>query len=131
MLTAYKFNAGYLADKRAKLVLSAKSKGGLLKTARASLAKRLKEDPMCYLQFGPYWFAAKAAAIPSLGAYDEPLIRRAYTQADDELTLVAAFDFADDYRENMMAGTRHFELESDPVEGDNPWILFDPDMEAK
>jgi hypothetical protein len=131
MFTAYQFNPEYLADKRAELTLATKAKGGLLKTAPASLAMRLNADHMRYLEFGPYWFALKAIATPSLGSYDEPLIRQAYTQADDELTFVAAFEFADDYRQGMMAGTRHFALQSEPKEGDQPWILFDPDMESK
>ena len=130
MITAYQFKHEYLSDKRASLALAARASGGLLKTARESLSKRLKSDPLSYLQFGPYWFAVKAASGLGLGNHDEPLIRKAYEQSDDELTLVAGFDFADDYREQMMAGTRHFDLQTEPVEGDEPWILFDPDMES-
>jgi hypothetical protein len=131
MFTAYQFNPKYLADKREELALAAEAKGGLLKTAQETLAKRLKANPMRYLEFGPYWYALKAVANPSLGSHDEPLIRQAYGQADDELTFVAAFEFADDYRQHIMAGTREFELQSEPIEGDDPWILFDPDMEAR
>lgn len=130
-----------VAQMQAALEAGARAKGvAPLSLAAESLTRRVDADPLNFLSFGPYWWAAKAAIRPytDFGPADDPVLRRAYTmdaQDGDEArlkTVVAAFVFAEFYRQNYMRGTREFEL-NDPQEDGDPggYCLIDPDMEDR
>ncbi len=135
--TAYKFRPEYLTERRADLALQTKGRD-LLDVLSLAVVAKLDGHRDRYLQFGPYWPAVKAAVRPlrDFGPYDEPLIRSEYCARDAEgkfdpvLSLIAGQEFADEYLETMMAGTRHFDLSGDSTEDDPIWGLFDPDLEG-
>lgn len=96
------------------------------------IAQRLRNHPTAYLEFGPYWWAVKAALRwqgEEFGAADDEAIRAAYGGALSPLKAFAAGElFKDFYRRNWLAGNAQFWLDDGAEES---YVLFDGDMEAR
>jgi len=94
------------------------------------IIKRINSKPLNYLTFGPYWWAIKKILNDNgifLGQETNQIYVNLYTLSTPEITLLAAWNFADINRENFIYGTREFMLDDD----NNTFIsLFDADMEA-
>lgn len=86
------------------------------------LVKKIKSSKSAYLRFGAYWWALKAALIEK--GYDftpdcEPLIKEAYCGRDErgnfsaDVTMVAAYEFANWYDATQFQGGREFDLFGD------------------
>ena len=112
----------YLADKLAdyRVEFEAKNPGQSHSDFMAKLAnKKVRAAPQNYLRFGPYWWALKAALIVRGYAYSgelEPLVASVYCglnaqgDLDADITIVAAFEFAEMYDASQFQGVRDFEL---------------------
>jgi hypothetical protein len=96
------------------------------------IAKRLREHPTAYLEFGPYWWAVKAtmrAQGEDFGAADDEQIRMAYGGDLPALSCLAAGElFKEYYRTQWLAGNAQFWLDDGAEES---YVLFDADMEAR
>lgn len=100
--------------------------------AAETIAARLTAKPETYFQYGPYWWAVKAA-LRSLGEDFGPstddAIRREYgAELPVYAALVAGEQFRDFYNATFLQGAAQFDLDAD---GDQSYILFDPDMEIR
>lgn len=94
------------------------------------IAARLKRKPMQYLEFGPYWWAVKAALVAAdvdLGQRGDPLMASEYRGDTDVDTLVAGELFKDLYRRTYFAGNARFSLDDES----DDWVLRDADMEER
>jgi len=98
--------------------------------AAATMAERLVRAPARYLEYGPYWWSVKQA-LAELGTDFGPERDRVEGYGEDlppYEALVAGERFKDFYRLHFLAGTSKFILDAD---GQEPFILFDSDMEAR
>ena len=95
------------------------------------VATRLRNYPECYLEFGPYWWAVKAALAslgPDFGPAQDDLVRSEYgggLSAGE--AIVAGELFKDHYRVTYLAGACTFTLHEDG----GTYLLYDADMEAR
>lgn len=98
------------------------------------LVKKIASSKTAYLRFGAYWWALKAALIAK--GYDfsgevEPIIQAAYCGRDEggefdpDVTMVAAFEFANWYDATQFQGVREFDLFGDG----EYWSLSDETIE--
>ncbi|WP_211462088.1 hypothetical protein [Collimonas silvisoli] len=93
------------------------------KAMLARLANKIvRAAPQNYLRFGPYWWVLKAALIARGYAYTgelEPLIAGTYCglnekgELDADITIVAAFEFAEMHDAAQFQGVRQFDLFGD------------------
>jgi hypothetical protein len=122
----------WLAQKRDEYAGQLKAERGADTDVRAvfieQTAKLLRgTDRTKYLRFGPYWWAVKRILIAAdigVGNYVEKMWADEYACADDELTLVAAWAFAEDATGRFGVLTREYELDNGM-----DFVLHDPDME--
>jgi hypothetical protein len=130
-ITALKMDPEWLAGKLAEYTEQARAAHGADVDVRAlfieQTAKLLQSrDRTKYLRFGPYWWAVKRillAADIGAGQYIEKMWADEYACASDELTLVAAWSFADDHGQFGVL-TREYNLDG------VTFVLHDPDMEG-
>jgi hypothetical protein len=135
MFTEYKFSPADIsvaAADAAKALSKARPGVNPATFAAETIAARLTAKPETYFQYGPYWWAVKAA-LRTLGqdfgpSTDEP-IRAQYGAAFPAYAaLVAGERFRDFYNGTFLQGTAQFDLDAD---GDQNYTLFDPDMEIR
>lgn len=112
----------YLADKLAdyRIEFEKNNPGQSHSEFIARLANKIvRAAPQNYLRFGPYWWALKAVLIACGYAYSgelEPLIASTYCglnekgELDADITIVAAFEFAEMYDATQFQGVRDFDL---------------------
>lgn len=96
----------------------------------ASTLQRIKNMPLAYLEFGPYWWAVKRVLAKNgynLGLENDETLLARFTLANDMLTLLAGWRCADEYREYYFHGTRSFLLD---VDAEEDYTLYDSDMEG-
>ncbi|MBL6749432.1 MAG: hypothetical protein ISP90_02875 [Nevskia sp.] len=98
--------------------------------------KRLREAPERYVEYGPYWWAVKAALAAKgfeIGTETDQIVMPEYSyQAADgsldvDLCLAAGEQFKEMYCDSYFADTRDFALTAN---GD-AWTLFDDDLEVQ
>jgi len=128
-ITAYKMDPAWLEEKRQEYAAQVAAKHGadkpLLPLFVAQTLKVLSRDKQAYLRYGPYWWALKRVlqrADVGAGEYMEPMWADEYAAADDELTLIAAWEFGDD-RGQFGVMTREYDLDG------MTFVLYDGDME--
>lgn len=100
--------------------------------AAETIATRLKAKPALYLEFGPYWWAVKAA-LARLGhdlgqAGDAAILSEYGGDLHSFAALVAGEMFKDHYRATWFVGNAQFWLDA---EGGESYVLFDLDMQAR
>ncbi|MFJ2989884.1 hypothetical protein ACIPF8_18610 [Collimonas sp. NPDC087041] len=112
----------YLADKLAdhRVEFEKNNPGQSHSEFMARLANKIvRAAPQNYLRFGPYWWALKLALIARGYAYSgelEPLLASTYSgqneqwEFDADVTIVAAFEFAEMYDATQFQGVRQFDL---------------------
>ena len=129
--TEYKFDPDSLAQKTEEMRAGLKRNKGredLAVFGCQIIREEIAKNPLNYLRYGPYWWAVKAIARTcgiNFGDIGYELMEREYSCANDDQTMVAAFEFRDFARRNFFRGNRVFLL------GDEEeWTLNDPDMEA-
>lgn len=91
---------------------------------------RLIATPKRYVEFGPYWWAVKAALNSrgdDLGDAMDARLASVYVGQNDVATFIAACDFAEFYRGRFFAGTRVFDLGDLGADG---YEVTDEDMDA-
>lgn len=100
--------------------------------AARNVATRLRAKPETFLQYGPYWWAVKAALRvlgEDFGPADDALIRGEYGGGlPAYAALVAGEQFRDHYNRTFLAGTAQFWLDA---EAEQSYVLFDQDMEVR
>lgn len=133
MFTNYRFDPAFIAGRLSELKAGLQQNRGTADFAGfglALVARRLAKAPQCYREFGPYWWAVKAALKEAgfeFGDAGEPLVAAAYCGATVEETLVMAEEFKDEYLRTQFLGANQFQLDPDG----EAYTLFDPDMEAR
>lgn len=106
--------------------------GDAVAVAAPTIYQNITSRPLAYLMYGPYWWAVKAILREAgfeVGDVTDPLVERAYgpdAMGGRLQVLVAATQFADYYRSNMLVGARDFQL----TDGAPSYALFDTDVEA-
>lgn len=132
--TEYKFDLAAIDKVIAQKQENLKKNRGLsdfLGFGVSVMDRRLKDNPRCYLRFGPYWWAMKSLLKKhgyDYGAQGDPIIEKNYCGENDTQTLVMADEFFHMYMRTWFEGTRDFYLD-----GDNPeevYTLIDQDMDA-
>lgn len=129
MQIPFKMPDDVVAARRAELEGNFKASGrpgSFAATAMGVIARRMQSKPAQYVEFGPYWWAVKAALAQAgyaLGSAGEPVLAARYAEADPVSTLVAAELFKDFYRATYFEGHNTFDI------GDGEdYRLEDPDM---
>ncbi|MDF0506805.1 hypothetical protein POK33_39310 [Burkholderia cenocepacia] len=128
-ITAYKIDPSWLLAKRDEYQAMVGADKPLMPIFVAQTAKVLLNTPKAYLRFGPYWWAVKrilAAAGYGVGSYMEPMWANEYAQESDELTLLAAWEFAEDAIGRFGVQKREYDLTDEIT-----FLLYDPDQEEK
>jgi hypothetical protein len=124
-ITAYKIDPTYLAAKLGEYQAQVGDGAPLLPVFVAQTAKVLNHDRSAYLRYGPYWWAVKRVLRENgigVGETDEPIWANEYACETPELTLLAAWEFADD---NMgQFGVQSNEYNLDGMD----FLLYDPDQ---
>lgn len=96
------------------------------------IAERLRDDPMRYLEYGPYWWAVKAALRErgfDFGPADDDQVRIEYGGRFPAYTsIVAGEQFRDYYLQHFFAGASLFWLDDQAEES---YALADQDMEIR
>lgn len=135
MLTEYKFHPAQIslaAQAAAQALASSNPAMRPERFAAETIAARLQAKPRTYLQYGPYWWAVKAAMREQgldLGPADDPALRLEYGgDLPGYSRFIAGEQFRDFYNATFLAGTSTFVLDAN---GESPFTLFDPDMEVR
>lgn len=135
MFTQFKFSPVQISDAAvaaAKGLAAAVPGAQPAQFAAQTIADRLAEKPDAYLQFGPYWWAVKAALRAlghNFGSADDPTIRGEYgAELPPYAALVAGEQFRSYYGATFLSGTSQFWLDD---EGGESYVLFDSDMEVR
>lgn len=113
MITAYKMQPAYLAGKLAEYQAQV-GDAALLPIFVEQTRKVLLTDNRAYLRYGPYWWSMKRilrAGGVDVGENDEPIWANEYDCATPELTLLAAWEFADDAIGTYGVLTREYDLD--------------------
>jgi hypothetical protein len=108
-------------------LLEAGSTAGFEANAARVIGQRLAKRPMCYLEFGPYWWAVKGCLRMlgvDFGNAHDPMVAGVYNGGSVSATLVAGELFKDSYRAVYFEGNNRFPLEPEGAE----YVLEDPDM---
>lgn len=130
--TEYKFDKDAIKALVAERAASLRANRGfsnLLGFGLGVVAERLQKDPRRYRDYGPWWWALKAALKTGgyeLGDQSDPLIARAYRFDDDAETLIAADEFRTQYLKTNIIYSNQFLLDADSPDF---YTLFDKDME--
>jgi hypothetical protein len=125
-ITAYKMDPAYLAAKLAEYQAQVGEGKPLLPVFVAQTAKVLNHDRSAYLRYGPYWWAVKRVLRANdigVGETDEPIWADEYACETPELTLLAAWEFADDNMGQFGVQSNEYELDNDMT-----FLLYDPDQ---
>lgn len=135
MFTQYKFSPVQISDAAvaaAKNLAAARPGAQPAQFAAQTIADRLAAKPESYLQFGPYWWAVKAALRAlgqDFGSADDATIRGEYgAELPPYGALVAGEQFRAHYGATFLVGTSQFWLDD---EGGESYVLFDQDMEVR
>lgn len=135
MFTEYKFSPAQISDAAAataKALAASQPAVNPAQFAATTVAGRLRSKPASYLQYGPYWWAVKAALRAlgeDFGATDDADLRGEYGGGFPVYgALVAGEQFRSYYSATFLAGTDRFDLDAD---GEHSYILFDSDMEVR
>jgi hypothetical protein len=121
--------AARLAELRTSFQASGQP-GSFDERAARVMAKRMRDRPDLYVEFGPYWWSVKAAlreAGHAVGDYTDAMVQADYAMPSATESLVAAELFKDSYRVMYPRGANSFMLEEDG----EPYLLEDPDMMAR
>lgn len=128
MITAYKMAPDYLAAKLSELQAQVGADKPLLPIFVEQTRKVIERDRKAYLRYGPYWWAVKAVLAANgvdAGTYREPIWEKEYTGETPELTLLAAWEFAEDNMGTFGVQTNEYDLDG------TTFLLFDPDQNAR
>lgn len=135
MLTEYKFHPAQIslaAQAAAQALASSNPAMRPERFAAETIGARVQAKPRTYLQYGPYWWAVKAAMREQgldLGPADDPALRWEYGgDLPGYSRFIAGEQFRDFYNATFLAGTSTFVLDAN---GESPFTLFDPDMEVR
>lgn len=135
MFTQYKFSPAQISDAAsatAKALAGAMPGANAATFAASTIAGRLRAKPASYLQYGPYWWAVKAALRAlgeDFGQTDDADLRGEYGGNFPVYgALVAGEQFRDYYGRTFLAGSDRFDLDA---EGEQSYVLFDSDMEVR
>lgn len=127
-VTEYKIDPDYLRGKLAELQSQVGDKP-LLPVFVEQTRRVLAKGQGNYLRYGPYWWAIKRilhANGVDVGIYDEPIWADEYTGGSPELTLLAAWEFAEDNMSPYGVLTNEYEIDG------RTFLLYDADQaEAK
>lgn len=130
--TAFKIPAEALAQRMTLLQAgfqASRKPGSFEENALRVIGERMRAKPAQYLEFGPYWWAVKAALADAgyiFGDHGDPMLAADYAGTSPAQTLVAAEMFKDHYRTTYAVGHSTFDL------GDGEdYALEDPDMQAR
>jgi hypothetical protein len=94
----------------------------------------MRNEPYRYVEYGPYWWAVKAALAETgrhLGSETDSIVLAEYGPKNPdgtlsvELSLLAGELFKEMYTDTFFAGTRDFALKDDG----STWTLVDGEME--
>jgi len=127
MITAYKIDPAYLSGKLAEYQAQLGDKP-LLPVFVEQTRKVLLNDRKAYLRYGPYWWSVKRilrAGGVDVGTNDEPMWADEYDGATPELTLLAAWLFAEDNMGQFGVLTNEYELDG------TTFLCYDGDMAEK
>jgi hypothetical protein len=122
----------WLAQKRDEYAGQIKAERGADADVRAVFIEQTRKvisgaNRTSYLRFGPYWWAVKRILIAAdigVGTHVETMWADEYACADDELTLVASWAFAEDATGRFGVLTREYDLDG------ITFVLYDEEMEA-
>lgn len=135
MFTQYKFSPVQISDAAvaaAKALAAARPDEQPVQFAAQTIADRLIRKPENYLQYGPYWWAVKAALRAlghDFGAAGDEAIRAEYGGEQPAYgAMVAGEQFRAHYGAMFLAGTAQFWLDE---EAEESYVLFDRDMEVR
>jgi hypothetical protein len=132
--TDYKIDPEFLRGKLAGLQKQVGAGKPLLPIFVEQTRKVLAKDQNNYLRYGPYWWAIKRilrAGGVAVGTYDEPMWATEYEMKGDdgsvsaEITLLAAWEFAEDNMGQFGVLTNEYELDG------RTFVLFDPDQTGR
>jgi len=137
-MTNYVFNPAYIEEVYSKYQEKLKAQGKtLLQVSPPIIAARLRKNPKVYLEYGVYWWALKHLLNEqgfNFGSETDSILAARYCvfdakgDMDKERTIVAADEFATEYRATFFVGHCQFDLSGDGDE-DYRYSLFDEDME--
>ena len=133
MFTNFKIPAAELATRLAQMQAGFKASGKpgeFEANALRVVGQRMLRAPQQYIEFGPFWWAVKAALASAgykFGDLGDPLVAAEYCGATPSETLVAAEAFKDFYRAKFFVGTANFDLD----DSGEDYLLDDPDMKAR
>lgn len=138
-MTNYIFNPDFIEGvyKGYKDALTKQGKT-LLQVSPPIIAARLRKNPKVYLEYGVYWWALKQLLNEqgfNFGSETDSILAARYCvfdakgDMDKERTIVAADEFATEYRATFFVGHCQFDLSGDGDE-DYRYSLFDEDMES-
>jgi hypothetical protein len=136
-MTNYIFNPDFIEGvyKGYKDALTKQGKT-LLQVSPPIIAARLRKNPKLYLEYGVYWWALKLILKEqgfNFGNETDSILASHYClydakgNKDNERTIVAADEFANEYRETFFTGHYQFNLSEDG-DADYSYNLFDSDM---
>jgi hypothetical protein len=131
--TGMKFDQAAIAalvDTKRTALKANKGVSDLLAYGLGVVARRLAKSPQRYRDYGPYWWALKAAANAngySFGDDSDSVVAAQYCGKNDLETMVMADQFRTEWLEVSQVGTVNFPLSA---EGDD-YLLYDADMEAR
>lgn len=134
MFDNFKFDPAEAASATAAVIAGMAGRGvqdAPLSVFLEVIARRLKQDPHSYTDYGPYWWAVKAllnANGYSYGQQDDPLVRAEYTHDDPNVVCWMANEFRDYVRQDAMLPKYHSQFE---LVGGDVWLLVDEDMEGR
>lgn len=135
MFTEYKISEAEISERSIHVVQGIQSASPGENPARFAagvIGGRLAQSPARYREFGPYWWAVKAALAAlgrPQGPADDVVLRAEYGGGLQPFAaLVAGEIFAEFYRLTWLVGNALFWLSP---EGGAPYALVDQDMEAR
>ncbi len=129
-ITAYKIDPGYLKDLLAQYQGELGGEAALPRFVTQT-AKILAAGKREYLRYGPYWWAVKrilTAHGVAVGEQQDPMWADEFTvrgedgAPDDALTLLAAWEFADDNMRSSGILTNEYDLDG------IAFVLYDQDQ---
>lgn len=135
MFTEYKISDAEVSERSIQIaqgVQAARPGENPARFAAGIIGGRLARNPARYREFGPYWWAVKAALAVlgrPQGPADDVVVRGEYGGSLQPFAaLVAGETFAEFYRGTWLVGNALFWLSP---EGGAPYALVDQDMEAR
>lgn len=120
---------GLVTSKRSALKTN-KGVSDLLGYGLGVVSRRLAKDPLRYRDYGPYWWALKAAMNANgynYGDESDSVVAVAYCGRTELETMIMADEFRTEWLEVAQVGTSNFRLSEEGAD----YVLFDADMEAR